>query len=81
MTTFPILMFVRGALVLALALLALRLLRRAPAALRHAVLVSAMVAVPPTFSLSFVNPRLSILVCGARMTFHTILSASIFTNP
>jgi beta-lactamase regulating signal transducer with metallopeptidase domain len=45
MTTFPVLLFVRGALVLALALVALRLLRRAPAALRHAVLVSALVAV------------------------------------
>jgi beta-lactamase regulating signal transducer with metallopeptidase domain len=42
---FPILLFARGAIVLALALLAARLLRRAPASLRYAVLVSAVAAV------------------------------------
>lgn len=42
---FPILMFARGAIVLALALLAARLLRRAPASLRYAVLASALAAV------------------------------------
>jgi cell division protein FtsI (penicillin-binding protein 3) len=42
---FPILLFARGAIVLALALLATRLLRRAPASLRCAVLASALAAV------------------------------------
>lgn len=42
---FPTLLFVRGALVLAIALLAVRCLRRAPAALRHAILGAATVAV------------------------------------
>src|SRR5262245_39977491 len=44
-TTFPIWMFARGALVLALALFATRLARRAPAALRHTLLASALTAV------------------------------------
>ncbi len=44
MLTLPISMFVRGAIVLALALLATRLLRRAPASLRHALLASALAA-------------------------------------
>jgi beta-lactamase regulating signal transducer with metallopeptidase domain len=45
MTSFPILLFVRGAFVLALAVLATRLLRRAPASVRYAVLASALAAV------------------------------------
>ncbi|HMG21099.1 MAG TPA: penicillin-binding transpeptidase domain-containing protein [Kofleriaceae bacterium] len=42
---FPILLIARGAIVLALALVATRLLRRAPASLRYTVLASALAAV------------------------------------
>jgi hypothetical protein len=39
---FPILLIARGAIVLALALLATRLLQRAPASLRYTVLASTL---------------------------------------
>lgn len=45
MTAFPILLFVRAAAILAAALIAVRVLRRAPASLRYLVLATALAAV------------------------------------